>query len=101
MAEDCSDGPPGGSPSARRSRARSVAPHQRETGDRRLDEAALPAVGHPRPDGLGWEDLDALLRPLLATPNPAGVRVADFDAAHPEAEAYAERIAAALARAWP
>ncbi|MET0768346.1 MAG: arginase family protein [Solirubrobacteraceae bacterium] len=66
-----------------------------------LDETALPAVSYPQPEGLGWDDLHALLAPLLAAPSLAGVSIADFDAAHPEADAYAERIVAALERAWP
>ena len=66
-----------------------------------LDERALPAVSYPQPDGLGWDDLHALLAPLLAAPNLAGVSLADFDASHPEADDYAERIVAALERAWP
>ena len=66
-----------------------------------LDETALPAVSYPQPDGLGWDDLHALLAPLLAAPELIGVSVADFDAAHPEAEAYAERVVAALEAAWP
>ena len=66
-----------------------------------LDETALPAVSYPQPEGLGWDDLHALLGPLLAALNLAGVSIADFDAAHPEADAYAERIVALLERAWP
>ncbi len=66
-----------------------------------LDAAALPAVSYPQPDGLGWDDLHALLAPLLAAPELIGVSVADFDAAHPDAAGHAERIVAALERAWP
>jgi arginase len=66
-----------------------------------LDERALPAVSYPQPDGLGWDDLHALLGPLLAAPNLIGVSLADLDAAHPDAAEHAERIVAALARAWP
>ena len=66
-----------------------------------LDETALPAVSYPQPDGLGWDDLQALLCAAPRRANLAGISVADFDAAHPEADAYAERIVAALERAWP
>ena len=66
-----------------------------------LDERVFPAVSYPQPDGLGWDDLHALLAPLLAAPNLIGVSLADFDAAHAEAGEHAERIVAAFAAAWP
>jgi len=64
-----------------------------------LDATALPAVSYPQRDGLGWEDLLALLAPLLAAPNLAGVSVADLDAAHPDAREHAARVVEALASA--
>jgi len=44
-----------------------------------LDESVLPAVSYPQPLGLEWEELVALLRPLVAAPNLLGVSVADFN----------------------
>ena len=44
-----------------------------------LDESVLPAVSYPQPLGLDWEELVALLQPLVAAPNLLGVSVADFN----------------------
>ena len=38
-----------------------------------LDEAAMPATDYLMPDGLGWDELEALLAPLAASPALAGV----------------------------
>jgi arginase len=40
-----------------------------------LDEAAMPATDYLMPGGLEWDELDALLRPLAASPALAGVSV--------------------------
>ena len=45
-----------------------------------LDEQALPAVNFPLPRGLDWPDLAALLIPLLASPDVAGLSVNDYNA---------------------
>jgi arginase len=41
-----------------------------------LDEAVMPATDYLMPGGLDWDDLAALLAPLAAAPNLAGVSVA-------------------------
>jgi arginase len=43
-----------------------------------FDQAAMPAVTYPLPDGLGWEHVDALLRPLVGSRRVVGLSVADF-----------------------
>ncbi|MDQ3889401.1 MAG: arginase family protein [Actinomycetota bacterium] len=44
-----------------------------------LDAEALPAVTYPQPGGLAWEELAALVRPLVRAPNLIGISVADFN----------------------
>jgi arginase family enzyme len=44
-----------------------------------LDEGVLPAVSYPQPLGLDWNELVALVRPLVGQPNLLGVSVADFN----------------------
>jgi arginase family enzyme len=44
-----------------------------------LDASVLPAVSYPQPLGLDWQELVALLQPLVAAPNLLGVSVADFN----------------------
>jgi arginase len=44
-----------------------------------LDESVMPAVSYPQPLGLDWEELVALVRPLVAAPNLLGVSVSDFN----------------------
>jgi len=39
----------------------------------------MPAVDSPDPGGINHEQLRALLRPLLASPNCAGIDVGIFD----------------------
>lgn len=43
-----------------------------------FDGEEMPAVTYPLPDGLGWEHIEALLRPLVASPALVGLSVADF-----------------------
>jgi arginase len=43
-----------------------------------FDQAEMPAVTYPLPDGLGWEHAEALLRPLVASRRVVGLSVADF-----------------------
>jgi arginase family enzyme len=61
-----------------------------------LDESVLPAVSYPQPLGLDWEELDALVRPLLAAPNLVGVSVADFNPDRDADGAHAARVVQAL-----
>jgi arginase len=61
-----------------------------------LDEGVLPAVSYPQPLGLDWDELVALARPLVATPNLLGISVADFN---PDLDAdgtHAARVVEAL-----
>ena len=43
-----------------------------------FDQAEMPAVTYPLPDGLGWEHAEALLRPLVRSRRLVGLSVADF-----------------------
>jgi arginase len=62
-----------------------------------LDAAALPAVTYPSAGGLGWEDLAALMRPLVDSPALLGVSVADFNADLDPDGRYARQTVALLA----
>src|SRR5918999_1022137 len=43
-----------------------------------FDQAEMPAITYPLPDGLGWEHAEALLRPLVGSRRLVGLSVADF-----------------------
>ena len=43
-----------------------------------FDQAEMPAVTYPLPDGLGWEHAEALLRALVRSRRLVGLSVADF-----------------------
>jgi arginase len=62
-----------------------------------LDEGVLPAVSYPQASGLDWDDLVALVRPLVAAPNLLGVSVADFNPDHDADGTHAARVVDALA----
>lgn len=66
-----------------------------------LDGGVFEAVSYPQPEGLGLGELRDLLRPLLAAPELVGVSLADLDAGHPRAGAYAALAVELLASAWP
>ena len=61
-----------------------------------LDDGVLPAVSYPQPLGLDWDELVALLRPLVAAPNLLGVSVADFNPDRDADGTHAERVVQAL-----
>ena len=65
-----------------------------------LDEAVLPAVSYPQPLGLDWDELVALVRPLVAAPNLLGVSVADFNPERDPDGTHAARIVEALGSLW-
>jgi arginase len=65
-----------------------------------LDEAVLPAVSYPQPLGLDWDELVALVRPLVAAPNLLGVSVADFNPDRDPDGSHAARIVEALGSLW-
>jgi arginase family enzyme len=62
-----------------------------------LDEGVLPAVSYPQALGLDWDELLALVRPLVAAPNLLGVSVADFNPDRDSDGTYASRIVEGLA----
>jgi arginase len=43
-----------------------------------FDEGEMPAVTYPQPDGLSWDQLGDLLRPIASSPALVGVSVADY-----------------------
>ncbi|HEX3292231.1 MAG TPA: arginase family protein [Solirubrobacterales bacterium] len=61
-----------------------------------LDVSALPAVSYPQSLGLDWDELVALLRPLVAAPNLLGASVADFNPDRDINGTYAARVVQAL-----
>ena len=61
-----------------------------------LDEGVLPAVSYPQPLGLDWNELIALVRPLVAQPNLLGVSVADFNPDRDVEGSHAAAVAEAL-----
>ena len=65
-----------------------------------LDEAVLPAVSYPQSLGLAWDELVALVRPLVAAPNLLGVSVADFNPDKDPDGTHAARVVDALESLW-
>jgi arginase len=61
-----------------------------------LDEGVLPAVSYPQPLGLDWDELVALVRPLVGAPNLLGVSVADFNPDRDADGTHAARVVEAL-----
>ena len=61
-----------------------------------LDEGVLPAVSYPQPLGLDWDELVALVRPLVAASNLLGVSVADFNPDRDADGTHASRVVEAL-----
>jgi arginase len=55
-------------------------------------------VTYPSAGGLGWDDLAALMRPLVDSPALIGVSVADFNADLDLDGRYARQTVALLAR---
>jgi arginase len=65
-----------------------------------LDQAELPAVDYPMPDGLSWEALAELARPLAHSPALIGVDVTIYNPALDADGRYARRIVALLAEVF-
>jgi arginase family enzyme len=61
-----------------------------------LDERVLPAVSYPQPLGLDWDELLALVGPLVAAPNLVGVSIADFNPDRDADGTHAARVVEAL-----
>jgi arginase len=62
-----------------------------------LDEGVLPAVSYPQALGLDWDELIALVRPLIGAPNLLGISVADFNPDRDPDGAHATGVVDALA----
>ncbi len=43
-----------------------------------FDEEEMAAVTYPQPDGLSWEQVEILLRPLVSAPALVGLSIADY-----------------------
>jgi arginase len=65
-----------------------------------LDESVMPAVSYPQPLGLDWDELVALVRPLVGATGLLGVSVADFNPDHDVDGTYVRRVVEALGSAW-
>ena len=61
-----------------------------------LDGAVLPTVSYPQALGLDWDEVAALIRPLVAAPNLLGASIADFNPDHDADGAHAARVVEAL-----
>jgi arginase family enzyme len=66
-----------------------------------LDEEVLPAVSYPQPLGLDWDELLALLQPLVAAPNLIGISLADFNPDRDPDGTHAGRVVEALEELCP
>ena len=64
-----------------------------------LDERAMPATDYLMPDGLQWDELAALMRPLGSSPGLAGLSLGCLNPEKDPGGAYTERTCALLAGA--
>lgn len=62
-----------------------------------LDAETMPAVSYPLAEGLGWDELEELLGPLVAA-GVCGVSVADLNCDRDPDSAYAKRVADLITR---
>jgi arginase len=65
-----------------------------------LDPSVMPAVDTPEPGGLRLEELEVLLRALLATGRAAGVQVCIYDPDLDSDRRYARSLCGVLAAAF-
>lgn len=65
-----------------------------------LENGIMPAVDSPQPGGLSWDELDETLVTLLRSGRAVGLQLTIFDPILDPEGAYAERIVAALERAF-
>jgi arginase len=65
-----------------------------------LDSELMPAVDSPQPDGLTWDELRSVLRPLLASALATGVQFTIFDPDLDPTGRHARALAAAIAAAF-
>ncbi len=61
-----------------------------------LDEAVFPATDYLQPNGLDWEELEALLAPLRAGENLVGISLACYNPDKDPGLACGRRLVAAL-----
>jgi arginase len=61
-----------------------------------LDEVVFPATDYLQPDGLGWEELEAVLAPLAAGANLVGASLACYNPDKDPGLACGRRLVAAL-----
>jgi arginase len=61
-----------------------------------LDAAVFPAVSYPQPNGLDWESLAELARPLAAAPGLVGISVADLEPERDPDGSHTRRVVAFL-----
>jgi arginase len=62
-----------------------------------FDQAEMPTVTYPLPDGLGWEHAEGLLRPLVGSRRVVGLSVADFVPDKDTDGRYARRLVGLIA----
>jgi arginase family enzyme len=62
-----------------------------------FDQEEMPAVTYPLPDGLGWEHVEVLLRPLVRSRRLVGLSVADFVPDKDPGGRYARRLVELIA----
>ena len=62
-----------------------------------FDQEEMPAVTYPLPDGLGWEHVEVLLRPLVGSRRLVGLSVADFVPDKDPDGRYARRLVELIA----
>jgi arginase len=66
-----------------------------------LDSDLMPAVDSPQPDGMTYQELVEVLRPLLASPRAMGIEVTIFDPERDTGGYLARRLAETLAASFP
>lgn len=66
-----------------------------------MDPVSLPALTYPQPGGLDWDQLAAVLRPLVRSPRLLGVSVADFRPDLDPTGGLAVRVVDVLKRTLP
>ncbi len=66
-----------------------------------LDSALMPAVDSPQPDGMTYDELAEMLRPLLASPLAVGIEVTIFDPELDPDGTLARHLVEMLAGAFP
>lgn len=63
-----------------------------------FDQKEMPAVTYAQPGGLDWEQVEALLRPLISSAALVGFSIADFEPDKDPGGHYARRVAYLITR---